>query len=271
LEEAAKRLGLSFEFFDTHRNLVRVGTKPPLLFSGTITPFNSEMTAKICRDKEYAYFLLRNKIAMPHSRGFLDPGCDEEYSHYLQFHSVDVIVTEILREFSLPVIIKKNAGARGRNVFLAKEKDEVAAALQKIFNRDSADYDYIALAQEYLNISHEYRVVVHSGEVLLAYEKDKTGAKFNGNLSPLHWEDAKAVPVDDLKSLERFRTFAAPIYENIDLRFGGLDIAEDAEGRLHLLELNTKPGFSIFIRDNGPERVVGMYEKVLSEADSGHA
>jgi glutathione synthase/RimK-type ligase-like ATP-grasp enzyme len=60
------------------------------------------------------------------------------------------------------------------------------------------------------------------------------------------------------------REFIAPIYELLELNYGGLDIIEDAAGALRLVEINSRPGFSYFVRDNGREPLVKMYEMILT-------
>ena len=49
----------------------------------------------------------------------------------------------------------------------------------------------------------------------------------------------------------------------------GLDIAKDKNNEWWILELNTRPGFSYFIRDNGDEKIVEMYEKLLNRIKNG--
>jgi hypothetical protein len=67
----------------------------------------------------------------------------------LVYEDIDSITEEIKKTWSLPVIIKRNAGSFGNNIFLCHDIEEVRLSLKQIFNINSKDYDDIALTQEY--------------------------------------------------------------------------------------------------------------------------
>ncbi|MEH2373886.1 YheC/YheD family protein, partial [Nostoc sp.] len=100
-------------------------------------------------------------------------------------------------------------------------------------------------------------------ELVLLYEKDITNAKFAGNLSPLHWDGAKAKYINDPQILSEIANFAKPIFEELDIDYGGLDIVLDRDNQYCLIEINSHPNYSIFTRDNGEEPVLKIFEKML--------
>lgn len=61
------------------RNLVKVKMGPGMIFQNNRTPFNTEAMAAICKDKEYSFELLHNRIAMPKTIGFLNYIIKEKY------------------------------------------------------------------------------------------------------------------------------------------------------------------------------------------------
>ncbi len=260
---AAKELAIPHEFLDQNQNLVRMGKDKPLYFLNFITPFNSEDVARICKDKEYTFHILKDLVSMPRTVGYLDPNVPAEFKKYSKFENFDAIADDIEKRFSFPLIVKRNAGSLGRNVFECKNSLELREKIQVIFSKDSSEYDYIALAQEKVDIAHEYRVVVLNGEIEILYEKDFLHATFEGNLSPLHWKNAKAVVVEDQVIRAQIADFIAPIFDTIPLSWGGLDVAIDRGGKLWLFELNSHPGFSYFIKDNGQAMVIELYKKAL--------
>src|SRR6185369_17963468 len=99
-------------------------------------------------------------------------------------------------------------------------EEEVAAAVQAIFEKNPQGYDHVVLAQEYSSGVKEYRAVVFEKNVVLLYEKDVTGARFTGNLSPLHWEESKAVLIKDQHLIRGIQAFIAPVYDLLDLCYG---------------------------------------------------
>lgn len=263
LVEACKNLGIPFSFYDDNHNLIGVALDREYFFANASTPFNDESVSKISKDKEFTYRVLRGIIEMPKTLGFLDPHCDPEYASYVKYPSHKDIVNEIEKNFSYPVIVKKNSGAQGNYVFKCKDRAEATCAVKTIFTKKARSYDYVALAQECLHIAHEYRVVVFQNEIVLVYEKDFSKATITDNISPLHQTNSKAVLIQDKNILEELSAFIAPLSHKIHLGFVGLDIIVDKHGALWLLEINTKLGFRYFVKDNGTAPLVNIYEKML--------
>lgn len=263
LIQACDQLKLSYESMHPSRNLVRIESDAPMLFANWTTPLNPHSTVRICRDKDYCYTLLKDVIPMPKTKAFLNPDIQEQYERYKDHHTVEEIQNTILQEFDLPVIIKRNAGSHGSNVFIAETSESITEFLYMIYDAGHKDYDFVALAQEKIEMKHEYRVVVLDGEIQFFYEKDTSEATFTGNLSPLHWDDAKAVLIDDLDMQSRLQEMIAPLFMHLPLVFGGLDIVVDPNDQLFVLEINTAPSFGKFLRDNGEDKVVELYKKML--------
>ncbi|WP_367267943.1 hypothetical protein [Okeania sp. SIO2C9] len=58
----------------------------------------------------------------------------------------------IEQNFDYPVVLKKNKGSKGRNVFKCNERSQVINSLDKIYDLSNYKYDYIAISQEYIQI-----------------------------------------------------------------------------------------------------------------------
>lgn len=262
--EACQQLNIPYEILAPNRNLIRIKLHDrPYYFVNYSTPFNSEDTVHIFKDKEYTYQLLKNKIKNPKTLGFVSPFCDEKYRQYLQFQDSAEIATAAIETFSLPAIVKRNRGSAGNNVFLCKTEEEVKSAIETVFNVNSKDCDYMCLAQEYIDIEIEYRAVFFDRKLVLLYEKDNSGGKFAGNLSPLHWEGAKAKYISDSSIISEIEDFARPVFQETRIKYCGLDVALDRTGEYWLIEINSRPNFDIFVRDNDRQIVVKMFKDIL--------
>ncbi|MDZ8070278.1 MAG: ATP-grasp domain-containing protein [Nostoc sp. DedQUE08] len=263
LLKACENLNISYEILHPSENLVKIKLNSKQhYFCNYSTPLLNQAVAHLLKDKEYTYHVLNKKVKLPLTVGFLSPFCDIKYKIYLKFPTIQDIVLEIKENFETPVIIKRNSGASGHNVFLSKNLDEIETALKEIFTINHK-YDYVALAQEFIQIKSEYRAVFLNKELVLLYEKDITDAKFIGNLSPLHWDGAKAKYINDPQILSEIANFAQPVFEELDLDYGGFDIVLDRDNQYWLIEINSHPNFGIFIRDNGEEHVLKIFEKML--------
>jgi glutathione synthase/RimK-type ligase-like ATP-grasp enzyme len=254
LKTACERLGIPYFLLDENGNFLslNVGGRN-FYFANYATPFNTDSVSRICKDKDFSYRLLKTKVAMPDTLAFLDPNSDEKYKGYRKFRTIDEITAEIMKVFGWPVIVKMNSGSRGRNVFLCRAEAEVRAALIEIYDKNSRYYDYVALAEEYLEPAAEFRAVVFRKNVMLCYQ---TESRFPAGASG-GWPDSK-------KSAEsEILNFVAPVFGVLDLEFGAFDIIQSYDNRLHLIEVNTMPGFDRYVERNGVAPVVEMYCRIL--------
>jgi len=264
LLEACKNSSISYEILHPNQNLVKVIISDrDYYFTNYSTPLTPQSVAEIFKDKQYFYQVFQDVVKMPRTLSFISPYCDEKYKEYLQFSSIDEIITEIEKNFELPIILKRNRGSGGSNVFRCLDSQQMRKALEYIFNINSKSYDYIALAQESINIVKEYRCVCLNGEQVILYDKDFSQAKFTGNLSPLHWEGAIAKQVKDSQVSEAISKFIKPIFQKMAIAYVGLDVALDDQGSYWLIEANSHPNFDIFIRDNGEDEIVKFFQKIL--------
>ncbi len=263
LLKACENLNISYEIFHPSENLIKIKlNNKHHYFCNYSTPLINQAVAYLIKDKEYTYHVLNKKVKLPRTVGFLSPFCDIQYKVYLKFPSIQDILLDIKEKFETPVIVKRNSGSSGHNVFLCQNTDEIETALKEIFNINHK-YDYVAIAQEFIHIKSEYRAVFLNKELVLLYEKDISDAEFAGNLSPLHWNGAKAKYINDPQILSEIANFAKPIFEELDLDYGGLDIVLDRDNQYWLIEVNSHPNYSIFTRDNGEEPVLKIFEKML--------
>ena len=264
LLKACQELNINYEILHRHQNLVRIRLKQKYYyFVNYSTPFNSKSVTEIFKDKEYTYELLKNTVKIPKTIGFLSPFCAEKYQKYLDYKTIEAIEKRILNEFELPVIIKRNRGTTGKNVFLCEKQEEITGYIERIFDIKNKDYDYVALAQEYIKIEHEYRAIFFEHKLVLLYEKDKSDAQYTGNLSPLHWEGAKARHITNANLISSMENFVQPIFQELPVNYAGFDITIDKNGAYWLIEINSAPNYDIFTRDNDKEIIVKMFQAML--------
>jgi glutathione synthase/RimK-type ligase-like ATP-grasp enzyme len=264
LLQACKNLNISYEIIYPAENLLKIKlNNKQHYFCNYSTPLINQAVAQIIKDKEYTYHILKQKVKLPQTVGFLSPFCELKYKMYLKFPSFQDIILEIKDKFETPVIVKRNSGSGGHNVFLCKNTDEIETALKEIFNINYKKYDYVAIAQEFIHIKSEYRAIFLNKELVLLYEKDVTNATFVGNLSPLHWDGAKAKYINNPQILSEIANFGQPIFEELDLDYAGLDIVLDRDNQYWLIEVNSHPNYTIFTRDNGDDPVLKVFEKML--------
>ncbi len=273
IKKVCDELGLDVKFLDDYECVMEVGLNRSKshIFIANNSGLNDEVVRKICNDKFYTYLLLKDVMDLPKTFSFVDPHADDIYEGYGNLDSNKVIVFKILVNHEFPVLVKANSLSRGLNIFKCDDHAQVASAVDNIFNKKSKDYDHILISQDYINIAKEYRVLVYDQKIMFFYLKDnRSGAgvsnpRFIGNLSPLHWENSKAVLVNDQDLKDEIQQFIAPIFSKLKLKYGGLDIARDKNGKLQLIEINTQPGFSYYVGDNSDEEVAKMYRKILKD------
>ncbi len=259
---ACSRKGILFNSsFHPSKNVVEVTIKGrSFLFLNWQTPLLTGSQNRLFKDKEYTYNYLSSKIRMPKQLACLAPNIATKYQKYLEIGSVEDIVRAAQKEFELPVITKRNSGSGGSQVFLCETWEEVKVALEKIFNKLSSEYDYVSLIQEYIAPIAEYRAIALDGSVRFAYLKDNSEGTKQSNLSPLHWEGAKAITCSAEVTAE-LQDFLQPILSK--LPYAGLDIIKGVDYRYYLIEVNGSPSYVKYIDDNGPDRVTQLFEEML--------
>jgi len=245
-----------------NQNVIQVNLDRPHLFVNGFTPMLTGAMVKILKDKDYTYNILKDKVLMPKTSAYVDP-LNPTYKNYVIHKSIPEIAGAIEDHFTLPVIIKKNKGSCGVNIFLCQNTTQIEKSLHHIFNGKDKDYDYVALAQELIQIEIEYRAIFLNQSLVLLYEKNIQNATFTGNLSPLHWEGAQAIHIVDRDIISQIEQFIKPVFEKLPIAYGGFDIAVDQSGQLWLIEINSNPNYGIFIRDNPESLVVEVFEQIL--------
>ena len=264
LISAAQRLGLRYDFIDKNNDFVKIYIKDKTLnFIKNTTSFNTEDVSKICTDKSFTRQILNNAVNMPKTVDYIDPLIAQEYKSYTKFRTYQEVAKDIEINFNFPIIIKPNSKTRGIHVYKAYNYNQILDSVQKIFNQNQINYDYVLLAQECLEIKEEYRVVVFNQSIVLNYLKDNSNAVFKDNLSPLHWDNSKAMEIIDTDFNQKVQDFINPIFEQINVVFAGLDLVIDTNGKWWLIEINTFPGFRKFLENNPKSRLVQMYEDIL--------
>lgn len=255
--------GIEYQSLHPAGNLIRL-TGTPHVFANHLTPFNRDVHGLICKDKHFQQLLLPEGW-YPATKAYLDPNTSVAYQEYVDFKSYKEIREDILENFTLPIIIKANRLSMGHHVFLCNSSEDVDTAIESVY-QDSKHYDYVLLAQEYLNIKSEYRVVYFEGKIHFMYLKDNSTAEFRNNLSPLHWEEAEAVDVDsDDKIWFEAEAICQIITESLSIEYFGLDLAVTTDGHLKIIEINGGPGFAKYIRDCGDEKVQSLYRAMLKK------
>lgn len=262
--KACDKLNLSYETPHKSQNLLVVKiANDNLIFSNGKSPFNTESIAHICKDKDFSYNLLHKYINMPRTISFVDPNTSYEYIEYIEASDYNLISDIIENGFNFPVIVKKNSGSQGCNVFKCNTKQEILDALAIIYDKKDNKYDYVAIAQEYIDIQREFRVILFQSKIMLVYEKIIDKAKFIGNLSPLHWENAKTVIIDDEYLLQKIQESIQGISNFKEFQYIGLDLVLDKNNKFWVIELNSHPGYNKFLKDNNERYLVDMYIKIL--------
>ncbi|GAB4144416.1 MAG: hypothetical protein OHK0017_02920 [Patescibacteria group bacterium] len=262
LVEACKLSKIPYEIAHPTGNILRVDFEKPLYFVNSSTPFNTSSESKLWSDKDYTQTLFQSVIKMSRHQAFFDPysASHHEYKTVSQYTE---IINRIELEFNYPIILKPNRGSEGVNVFEVSNQMDLRKAVETIFSQKNKDYDYILIAQQKINIKKEFRVIVGFNKILLVYEKDFSQAKFTGNLSPLHWEGARAIPITVPAVIDQIDSFITPLLNYQPINFAGLDVAYDVDNQLWLIEINSSPKFDIFVRDNGIEQIAKMYQTLF--------
>lgn len=260
LVSALEESGIRYDFVDREHNLIKVYLPEGIqYFELNKTPFNSEVLYCICKDKMHSYEILRECINMPLTQSYLDPAIPEEYRQYSRYDSVLAVIDAAIDEIGLPMVVKSNQGALGVNVNLCQDRDEVLSSFRAIFNNQSKDYDYVALAQAFVPTEKEYRLICLFGEPCFAYQRG-TGNFFNAR----YWDNNETAElVSDQALIDELYQFVRPVFEHMSMGLVGFDIVISQQGQPYLIELNASPKFNNVIDSSGERCVIDMYARAI--------
>ncbi len=271
LQKACENLKVEYHIHHSSENIFEViVNNKSYLFTNWATPLNRHSNIQLNRDKDYFYTFFKGVVSMPKTMSYFNPHSDSKYDRFLDKISIAEIIADIEANFTYPMIIKKNQGSWGSNVFKITKRHKLEKALLDIYNRFSSSYDYIALAQQYLDIEQEYRAIFYNGKLQFCYGKDIDNATFVGNLSPFHHEGAKAVLLTDKVLLNEIQDFCSPVFSKLDIAYCGFDILIDKQGRMWLLESNSSPGYDNIIKFGFESVVVELFMTILRDIQKGN-
>jgi glutathione synthase/RimK-type ligase-like ATP-grasp enzyme len=266
LVEACEQTNTEYKLHHATENILEIQLKnnKSAMFVNWTTPLNQQSISKLVQDKDYFYNFLKDEVKMPRTEPFLNPYLHERYKKHTKNLNITDIILTIEKNFQYPFILKKNRGTWGLNVFKVNSRRELEDGLLTIFDKKSSIYDFVALAQELIEIKYEMRAVFFQKELQFCYKKDTENATFTGNLSPFHQEGAEAKLIDDEVLLNKIRKFTKPIFDKLDLIYTGLDIAIDSKNQMWLIEANSSPGFDNFIKSGHKKIVLEFYKKIIN-------
>src|SRR5690606_38930857 len=172
--EAARRLGYRVTGLDPetgHLNEICDGTRAVVLF-GSISPLNDAGALMLATDKFHAAAVLAAAgYRVPQGVRCLRPGrFADEYASHTGLEPARAFA----RAHGLPLVVKPNAGSRGREVTLVHDEDELRRAVERVW-RD----DYLALVQRPV-LGSDLRLDYLDDDCVMAYVRHPVRLRGDG-------------------------------------------------------------------------------------------
>lgn len=258
-------------FCDSPEVVFDVGGEEKRFFFGK-TPFNDEAASETVSDKWKLYRTLRDEIPLPYTEYVSKK--DERRDADIR----DAVLKKIAdpqHDFSFPLIVKPSGGSLSRNVFIARDVEQLDRAIAS--NRADPDNGPGILFQQYLGDSQglfrEIRGICLDGKTMIAYDR-VTHMDIPDDVvtDPAHWPGVVRREVNEPDIIAQIDAIAEHLYENYGVSYVAFDMKCDREGRMWVLEGNVAPlGLDEIERQmpNGGALIRAMtgkmLDKVLSE------
>jgi glutathione synthase/RimK-type ligase-like ATP-grasp enzyme len=204
---------------------------------------------------------LAEKRIFPKTISYIDPGSRSHFSSFVTHTSIEEIGADIAKQLSFPVIIKRNSGTQGQHVYLCTDLAQIHRSLKRIYSKRQITYDHVALAQEFVEPTREYRLVVFESRLQFAYVKPHHRKKFGGKIL--------AALVKDEDRLGRMRDLILRLSEYHPLVYAGIDVVEMSDGSFKVIEINGSPTYSSFVKACGKDRVIELFVKIIERLVGG--
>jgi len=144
------------------------------------------------------------------------------------------------RYLSFPMIVKRSMGNQGKEVYLAKDREELSNLIDRL--EKEGDFKKF-LAQEFIPNQGDLRLYVLGKEVITTVRRMRVGnEEFRNNLS----QGGEAIVVKPKEEIEKIALQAAEV---LKLGFAGVDIALRKKDEFpFILEVNRSPGYTSTIK-----------------------
>ena len=263
--------------------------------SGYKFDLNSQGTGIVADDKYALYEVLKEKN-IPIIEHKIVYNKTNKLDYAMGCNSYEY-VKEYFFQNNNSIVIKPNYGTCGKSVFHITKMNEIDNTLDKIF-----DKNYSISMCPFYTIEHEYRTIILDGEPQVIYAKylpRVTGdgkktirellIEFNPNYFVNKLEDSKydrildkdeifqynwkfnlsqgsiAKIVTDTELSERIISIAKKVYEEINLKFGSVDIIQTTDNNLFVLEVNSGVMMDNYIKlmPDGYTMAKSIYKKAI--------
>lgn len=263
--------------------------------SGYKFDLNSQGTGIVADDKYALYEVLKEKN-IPIIEHKIVYNKTNKLDYAMGCNSYEY-VKEYFLQNNNSIVIKPNDGTCGKSVFHITKMNEIDNTLDKIFAKN-----YSISMCPFYTIEHEYRTIILDGEPQVIYAKylpRVTGdgkktirellIEFNPNYFVNKLEDSKydrildkdeifqynwkfnlsqgsiAKIVTDTELSERIISIAKKVYEEINLKFGSVDIIRTTDNNLFVLEVNSGVMMYNYIKlmPDGYTMAKSIYKKAI--------
>ena len=263
--------------------------------SGYKFDLNSQGTGIVADDKYALYEVLKEKN-IPIIEHKIVYNKTNKLDYAMGCNSYEY-VKEYFLQNNNSIVIKPNDGTCGKSVFHITKMNEIDNTLDKIFAKN-----YSISMCPFYTIEHEYRTIILDGEPQVIYAKylpRVTGdgkktirellIEFNPNYFVNKLEDSKydrildkdeifqynwkfnlsqgsiAKIVTDTELSERIISIAKKVYEEINLKFGSVDIIRTTDNNLFVLEVNSGVMMDNYIKlmPDGYTMAKSIYKKAI--------
>lgn len=184
-------------------------------------------------------------------KGMKDNSLPDTYIAYNPNTALNMLES-LIPSKQFPLVGKPTNGGRGTDVVFLPNLERAKQYSKSFFQKYKSGSSGI-LFQQYINILHEYRVLLLSGEIIGIAEKQESEHSFGRN--------ASKGSVFTISENDTVGEFAKKYASNKGLL--GVDVAEDKQGKLFIIESNRSPQWQEFEKATG----INVAEEILQHLE----
>ena len=223
-------------FLDKDDHLAR------LLESKGVRLFNSAESIRLADDKMLTHIAL---IPLPQPETISSPLC---------FAGEDdgAFVSYVIKKLGFPIVVKKCFGAFGREVYLAKNKEELCSLRSRLLKEPHLYQKYVECGAE------DIRVITVGGKAVVAMKRRATGQnEFRANA-------ALGGSGEQIELTKEIRDLAEKAADMLGLEYAGVDLLKDGEKYL-VAEVNSNAGFKLIQEVTGVDIAARYADYIVGE------
>lgn len=231
------------------------------------TPFNTEASEKLMRDKWAFYNATKDSINWPHTQAIPK---QDDVSVQQRVQQITAQIDDPYHPFVWPIILKPSEGTLSRHVYHCENEEDLRSGLENV-SKDRSHGDHVLVQQclgDENGLFTEMRAFCFDGHTAFIFDR-QTDAEIPHELltNPTQWPGLRLSQIRDEHIVAQTDAIARTLKEQHGAVYFAIDVMCDRDGKVWMMEANSSPMSFAKIEaqlDGGANLINGLTEEMIA-------